>query len=359
MTKHMSGLRRSSAPVLVAGALFALAACSPAQEEQTDAAAAPETSAGYKVYVTNEIAGTLSVIDGVTRQTIDTIPLGKRPRGVRASPDGKTLYIALSGSPIAGPNVDASTLPPADKAADAIAVFDVASRSIVRRITGISDPEQLDVSTTGILYIASEDTGQAVVVDSATGKELAKIPVGGEPEGVNITPDGRQVWVTSEEDSTVTVIDTATNAALKTIKVGERPRNTAFSPDGARAYVPGELDHSITVVDRATLEVTQTVKLPDAEFLPMDLKVSADGKTLFVSTGRARHVVALDTETFAVTGTADAGTRVWGIALSPDGSRLYSANGPSNDVSVVDTASMKTIATIPAGERPWSLVIVP
>src|SRR3712207_9575355 len=32
-----------------------------------------------------------------------TIPVGKRPRGIHASPDGGTLYVALSGSPITGP----------------------------------------------------------------------------------------------------------------------------------------------------------------------------------------------------------------------------------------------------------------
>ena len=54
--------------------------------------------------------------------------LGKRPRGIHASPDKKTIYVALSGSPIAGPGVDESTLPPADKTADGIGVFDIKER---------------------------------------------------------------------------------------------------------------------------------------------------------------------------------------------------------------------------------------
>ena len=37
---------------------------------------------------------------------IATIPLGKRPRGIKASPDRTMLYVALSGSPAAGPGVD-------------------------------------------------------------------------------------------------------------------------------------------------------------------------------------------------------------------------------------------------------------
>jgi YVTN family beta-propeller protein len=54
------------------------------------------TPAG-RLYVTNENSGDLSVIDTATGRLIRRIVLGKRPRGIKASPDGSTLYIALSG----------------------------------------------------------------------------------------------------------------------------------------------------------------------------------------------------------------------------------------------------------------------
>jgi len=47
---------------------------------------------------------------GITRsrshkndQQVATVALGKRPRGLAVSPDRSTLYVALSGSPQAGP----------------------------------------------------------------------------------------------------------------------------------------------------------------------------------------------------------------------------------------------------------------
>jgi YVTN family beta-propeller protein len=67
---------------------------------------------GPRVYVTNERSGNLTVIDARTNVAIATIHLGKRPRGIKLAPDGTTLYVALSGSPIAPPGVDESTLPP-------------------------------------------------------------------------------------------------------------------------------------------------------------------------------------------------------------------------------------------------------
>ncbi len=131
------------------------------------------TSPAYRVYVTNEQSGDLAIINGSTGTIEKTVPLGRRPRGIRRSPDGHMLYIALSGSPIAGPGVDESTLPAPDKRQDGIAVFDVATQKVIRVIRGSSDPEQLAVSRSGRLFIASEDTGKAVVIDIASGRVIA------------------------------------------------------------------------------------------------------------------------------------------------------------------------------------------
>src|SRR4051812_6806899 len=55
----------------------------------------------YLVCVSNERSGDVSILwDG---RRLASIPVGKRPRGIHASPDGAYLYVALSGSPITGP----------------------------------------------------------------------------------------------------------------------------------------------------------------------------------------------------------------------------------------------------------------
>ena len=106
-----------------------LAACtSPDAPKSTEPEPAARPAGSYHVYITNERGGDVTIIDSVTNEVAATVPLGKRPRGIHASPDKQTIYVALSGSPIAGPGVDASTLPPADKSADGIGVFDVGFR---------------------------------------------------------------------------------------------------------------------------------------------------------------------------------------------------------------------------------------
>jgi len=46
-----------------------------------------KTPPPYLVYVTNETSGDLSVIDPIKMEVISTVPLGKRPRGIHASPE--------------------------------------------------------------------------------------------------------------------------------------------------------------------------------------------------------------------------------------------------------------------------------
>src|SRR5271156_4595350 len=142
----------------------------PKAPEQQPAQAAPVETSAPRVYVTNEVGGDLTIIDSGNDNVLATVSLGKRPRGIHASPDGKTIYVALSGSPIAGPDVDESTLPPPDKTADGIGVFDVKQSKLVRMIQAGSDPENFDISKDGKqIYVSNEDTAEVSIVDVASG----------------------------------------------------------------------------------------------------------------------------------------------------------------------------------------------
>src|SRR5215472_18307583 len=139
----------------------------PAASSSTPAQApAPAPPPKVRVYVTNEWSGDLTVINADTQEAIGTYKLGKRPRGIQASPDGKSLYVALSGSPPAPPGVDEKTLPPPDRAADGIGEIDADTYQVKRIIHAGNDPEQLAISGDGkFMYVANEDAAQTSVVD--------------------------------------------------------------------------------------------------------------------------------------------------------------------------------------------------
>jgi YVTN family beta-propeller protein len=320
----------------------------------------PEWKSGYRVYVTNESSGDLSVIDGATLEVIATVPLGKRPRGIHASPDRKTIYVALSGSPPAPPGVDESTLPPPDKSADGIGVFDVETNKLLRVIQGGSDPENFDISRDGAtIFVSNEDVSGLSFLSVSSGKVEQTTTVGGEPEGVTLAPNGKLVYVTDEADGAVSVVDVTARKRLKTIKVGRRPRNIVFLPDGSRGYVNAENDGGLVLFDAVKNVKLQTIPLgAPGEIKPMGLALSPDARNLYVSTGRGKKVFVVDIATNQPTASFEVGQRPWGIAVSPDGKMLFTANGPSNDVSAVDLASQTVTKKIKVRGSPWGVLII-
>jgi len=327
---------------------------------------------GFQVYVTNERSGDVTVIDGATFKVVETIPVGKRPRGIHASPDGRTVYVATSGTPIeAPPQLDANGNPvfqrdqddeddvKADKSADGIGVLDVATRKVTRRIKVGSDPEEFDLSADGRhLYVSNEDVKTASSVDIATGKVEKIVSLSQEPEGVAVTPDGKRLFVTCETGGDVFVVDIATFKVVGQLKVGQRPRSVAFLQDGKLAVVPSESAGELYVIDTTQMKVTRTITLPKGS-RPMRVRVAPDGGKLYASTGRGGAVAVVNTADFSLAGSIAVGQRPWGIVLSPDGRYLFAANGPSNDVSVVDLASGREITRVKAGASPWGIAVVP
>src|SRR5438128_8551578 len=126
-------------------------------------------SPSYFVYVSNERSGDVSVIDGTTDAVVVTFKVGKRPRGIHAAPDGKRLFVTLSGSPRMAPGIDENRAP-ADKTADGLGVIDAAARKLIDRWRVGSDREQFAISKDGkFAFIANEDDARASIVDLGSG----------------------------------------------------------------------------------------------------------------------------------------------------------------------------------------------
>ncbi len=282
----------------------------------------------YQILVTNEKSDDVTIISGTDHQPVATVPVGKRPRGIQASPDWKTVFIAVSGTPMSSPpQLDSNGNPilkkddddeddkKADKSADGIAVMDLARRNVVRKIKVGSDPEQLALSKDGKqLYVSNEDVGTATVLNITSGKVEHIIPVSREPEGVTTSPDGKFFYVMCESEGEIYVVDAQAYRVIAHFKVGGRPRSAAFLPDGSKAFVPSESAGQLHVIDSVKHAVLKTIALP-AGSRPMCVQVSRDGKKVYVSTGRSGTVCVVDANSYEILNTIKVGKRPWGIAI--------------------------------------------
>jgi YVTN family beta-propeller protein len=306
----------------------------------------------------------VTVLDTRAGSVVATIPVGKRPRGLKLSRDGSVLYVAVSGLPKCPPTVpDAECAKlKRDLQVDGIAMIDTATLQLRGLLKSGSDPEQFDVSRDGKrLFVSNEDSAQATVLDTAGGRIVASIPAGHEPEGVRVSPNGKWVLVTSETDSTVSIIDTGSLKVLKAAHVGLRPRDMAFTPDSKMAYVSGEGDASLSVVPIPSGEPVTRVLQLSQKARPMGVVFDPARKRIYVSTGRGGTVAVVQQEGDGgkLLKEIPVGARPWGIALSHDGRRLYTANGPSDDVTIIDTSSLSVMKKVPVGKGPWGVVLGP
>lgn len=338
--------RRATIPALAIGATMLLTASFAAH-------------AG-RAYVSNEDGHSVTVIDTDKNEGVATVPIGKRPRGIELSRDGKTLYVALSGLPKCPPSVSDEECAKLhrDVNADGVAAVDTATMKVKQVFEAGSDPEQFDLADDGRLYVANEDSATLTVLDTKTGQVVARIPVGKEPEGVRVSPDGKYTLVTSEGDNAVSVIDTRTLKEVKRVPVGKRPRDAAFTPDSKTAYVSGEFANALYRMHVPEGEPVERILQLGANDRPMAVRLDSKRHRLYTSTGHGGNIVVLDVSgTPKKIGQVKVGARPWGFALSSDGKFLYTANGPSNDVSVVDTDTLKVVKTIPAAGSPWGVAI--
>ena len=63
---------------------------------------------------------------------------------------------------------------------------------------------------------------------------IANWKVGGSPDMVAFSPDGRQMWVSNRYHGTVDVIDPQTGRIIKTIATGANPHGLIYWPQPGR-----------------------------------------------------------------------------------------------------------------------------
>src|SRR3989441_114546 len=293
--------------------------------------------AEVRVFVTNEKSDNVTVIDAATRKVIQSIPVGKRPRGVAVSPDGRRVYVTNSNS-------------------DTLSVIDARSLAVLSTVPAGLDPEGLTPNRAGTaLYVVNENELSVTVLDTDSLKITKKIAVGKEPETAVASPDGRWVAVSNETSDDVHLIETASDTVVKQIPVPRNPRGMRFTADSRFLFVASEQAHVVSVVDMAQLSVIKSV--PTGGSRPGDVAFTLDGSPADVSHGPAGDGPVLHAPSVRGLSALPGGPRTWWTALTPDGRFLWATVGRPNEVAVIDTRSNTVVARVPCGTLPWGIAI--
>lgn len=297
------------------------------------------------IVVLSKAESTLAIIDPATMKVTAKVPTGDNPHEVVISTDGKTAFVANYGAQTPG---------------NSLSVIDIATAKELRRVDLLLllRPHGLQFLA-GKLYFTAEtnrligrydpatnkvdwvmgtgqNTSHMIAVsadqkrmytanigsDTLTAFEFQNVPpapskvmqiaVGKQPEAIDLSPDGKEVWMGLNADGLVEIVDTTANKSVAKINVGGRPYRVKFAPDGKTVVCSMVNSKELAVIDAATRKEVKRLKL---EGVPLGIVFSADGKTAFVTMVEPDAVLKVDLETMAVTTRTDAGKAPDGIAV--------------------------------------------
>jgi len=128
----------------------------------------------------------------------------------------------------------------------------LAMAAALAMVFGIA-PSRAQNAYVTIGYSNGGDGGTVSVIDPASNTVIGTpIPVGIDPFGVAVTPDGSKVYVTNFYSNNVTVIATASNTVIATpITVGHHPSGVGVTPDGSKVYVTNYRSGTVSVIATA------------------------------------------------------------------------------------------------------------
>lgn len=214
------------------------------------------------------------------------------------------------------------------------------------------------------LIVANKAEATVSLVDLASGKVVATLPVGNAPHEVAVSRDGRLALIANygtgpQPGSTLTLIDVPGAKVVKTVDLGEykRPHGLTFGGDH-RAFVTAEASKALLEVDLEAGKVLRAITT--GQEVSHMVAVTPDGSRAFVANIGSGTITALDLSGEGKKlADIQTGAGAEGIAVTPDGKQVWVTNRAADTVSVVDTATLKVLKTIEAASFPIRAEVTP
>ena len=289
------------------------------------------------VIVLNSGEATLSLIDETTHQVVGTVPTGKEPHHLMATPDNSSLIVANSVSnnlmfvdPKTGKvqrwveNIEDPYqigFSPDKKWAvttglrlDRLDIYRYDGRDItlVKRLPLAAMPSHMAFSNDSkTVFVTLQVSGELAAVDLATQQVLWKMKVGKVPAGLWMTSGDKYLLIGMTGADYVAVVDWRNQKIVKTIQTGNGAHNFRSLADGKHVAVSNRVASTISIIDEDALtnvgDITGLMAGPD------DMELSADKRYLWVTFRFAKHVGIIDLTTRKLIQTIAVGRSPHGI----------------------------------------------
>ncbi len=167
-------------------------------------------------FITLQDSNELAAIDLISQALLWKVPTGKTPAGLWMTPGDQYLLVGLTGE-------------------DNIQVFDWRNHKEVKRIaTGKGAHNFRPLGDKKHVFLSNRIASTISLIDMQSLEKVGDItglPSG--PDDMEVTPDGKTLWVTFRFAKKVGVIDIPSMKLIATIPVGKSPHGVFFTPRAA------------------------------------------------------------------------------------------------------------------------------
>ncbi|HEU4515318.1 MAG TPA: hypothetical protein VFR87_19585 [Nocardioidaceae bacterium] len=324
-------LRRTHLALLGAASL-ALAGCA------SPTIATPEARLEGSVWVANEGASSVSVLDAETGDVVATLSGIAAPHNVQASGSRDVVWVTGAGGVI---GLDARGLHPT-------------------QVSPAGDhPAHVVESAGGEVFVTAAGDG-VVHRFTNTLRRPHTIEVGGGPHGMRLSADGTLGAVANTSAGTVDLIHLAAGAHVQPVEVGPSPVQVAVSADGSTVFASVGGTSEVVRIDVATATVTGRVAVAAS---PAQIWLTRSGVVLSADQGTDREpgstLSFINASTMRIVDEVEVGSGPHGITVSADESRAWVTNAYGGSVSVVDIDRRKVLETVEVGAFPNGITFSP
>jgi YVTN family beta-propeller protein len=258
---------------------------------------------------------TISVIDLATQKEIKRVDLGtlQRPHGIVVS--GRKVYFTAEDTTARWSHASTTRSPDLRPPDGFVSIYDPSGREEWSWSTGEYGTHMLVISKDGKkVFTTNIRSGSLSVYDSEAppGAQETVIRVGKGPEGIDISPDNREVWVAHSQDGGISVIDVESKKIVKTLSIStKRSNRLKFTPDGKWVLVSDMDGDEVVVLDSHTRKLIKRIKTGGR---PEGIQIAPDSSRAFVALAQEGAVAVIDLKTLEVINKLQTGPGADGMA---------------------------------------------
>ena len=323
----------------------------PANDRSSTIAVSPD---GQVLAVVNNDARSLTLVEIASSEIIKEIFVGRAPQAVAFDSAGEKIYVT-------------------NRLDDTVSVIDLENLSVIDTIAVPDEPIAVVVSPDGTVFVSCMGANIVAVIDSSTESITELIETETDPRGLALSADASKLYVIHFTTGRFSVINTASLEVENTISTGadtNLSNSIRLNADGTLAYLPQTRSNVsnpallfdttlfpvVSVIDLESLTPINTSRIHlDISDVPVNMPFDTalvGEHTLYVLNAGSNDISIIDLESANSLAHLELGNNPRGMVLSADQGTLYINNNLSGTILVIDTSTNEITSEIQVTQIP-------